>query len=175
MHKFIIPAIVVIFIVQLYFISSPIILNEDLLKNGMPYKFRIAPVDPVDPFRGRYVTLSFRDNQVDVPLNEEWQYDEVIFAELENGKDGYARIKKLLRDRPEGLNYIKTSVSQISVHDNKKTIFLDLPFNRFYTEESKAPELEKRYQQAATDSTKTAYIVVHVKKGDAVIKDMVLP
>lgn len=174
MHKYIIPALIIFFLAQLYFISTPIISNEDLLKNGTPYKFRIAPVDPEDPFRGRYVTLSFRDNQVDVPLSEEWQYDEIVFAEVTNGQDGYARIKKLHRSRPSTSSYIKTSVSQVSIFDNHKKIFLDLPFDRYYTEESKAPELEKRYQEAAMDTTRTAYIIVHVKKGDAVIKDLVL-
>lgn len=32
---------------------------ERTLSEGTAYRFRTAPVDPADPFRGRYVTLDF--------------------------------------------------------------------------------------------------------------------
>ena len=35
MHKYIIPALIIFFLAQLYFISTPIISNEDLLKNDI--------------------------------------------------------------------------------------------------------------------------------------------
>ncbi len=174
MRKLIIPALLVFCIVQLYFISSPIIINEDVLKNGKEFNFRIAPVDPEDPFRGRYVTLTFRDNEIDIAPNEEWQYDEMVFAELYKAADGYARIKKLHRERPPTPDYIKASVAQLSFLNGRKTVFLDLPFDRFYADENKAPLLEEQYRQAVSDTSSVACVTVCVKNGNAVIKELVL-
>jgi uncharacterized membrane-anchored protein len=37
---------------------------ESALRRGKLHRFRTQPVDPYDAFRGRYVTLSFRDESL---------------------------------------------------------------------------------------------------------------
>lgn len=46
------------------FIPVKIILNkEDILKTGTAFKFKTAPIDPTDPFRGEYIILNFDENE----------------------------------------------------------------------------------------------------------------
>jgi len=41
-----------------WFVPSKMIWNqEDILTNGELYKFECKPIDPYDPFRGKYITL----------------------------------------------------------------------------------------------------------------------
>lgn len=54
-------------VVQLYVPSKMIWDREEVLRTGTEYKFRTAPIDPTDPFRGKYITLRFDDNTVDIP------------------------------------------------------------------------------------------------------------
>ena len=53
---------VLVALAQLYVPAKMIWDQEDVLKNGSEYKFKTDPVDPNDPFRGKYITLSFDNN-----------------------------------------------------------------------------------------------------------------
>jgi uncharacterized membrane-anchored protein len=37
--------------------------NEMTIRQGTVYKFKTQPIDPSDPFRGKYVSLDFGDNR----------------------------------------------------------------------------------------------------------------
>ena len=43
---------------QWYVPSKMILDREDILKNGEEFKFLTQPIDPSDPFRGKYITLN---------------------------------------------------------------------------------------------------------------------
>ena len=47
--------------VQVGVIASQIISYERVLKEGEVFYFKVLPLDPYDPFRGRYVTLRFEN------------------------------------------------------------------------------------------------------------------
>ena len=57
--KIIFPAFILLVLVQLFVPANMILEQEDILKNGTPYKFKTAPIDPYDPFRGKYVWLGY--------------------------------------------------------------------------------------------------------------------
>ena len=64
---------------------------------GETYHFRVAPLDPIDPFRGAYVTLSYPDLQRDVPSGD----DGPLYITLAD--DGGVMVAdEFLRERPSG-------------------------------------------------------------------------
>jgi len=70
-------------IVQLAVPLSMINQREMTLRDGILYKFRAAPVDPADAFRGRYVALRIEDENIVVPTNSCFTRGQKIFAILE--------------------------------------------------------------------------------------------
>jgi len=64
---------------------------------GETYHFRVAPLDPIDPFRGAYVTLSYPDLQRDVPGGDDGP---LYIALADDG--GVMVADAFLRERPSG-------------------------------------------------------------------------
>ena len=65
-QKITIPAFILMVLAQLYVPASMIFQKERVITQGTAYKFRTAPIDPNDPFRGKYITLSFNETGVKV-------------------------------------------------------------------------------------------------------------
>ena len=156
--------------VQLFVPINQIRSYEDTLATGRAYKFRTAPVDPSDAFRGRYVALNFDGTTAPVRAGEHLESRQRAFVQIEEGPDGFARFKEVSATAPSGGDYLRVD----SVWGNPNASFL-LPFNRFYMEESAAPKAEAAYREFAnrrgkiTDQT---YVLVRVKGGRGVIEDL---
>jgi len=158
---------------QLYIPAKMIYDSEKTLFAGKEYKFKTAPIDPNDPFRGKYIALRYEDNLTQVQNDENWTRNETIYIILSTDKDGYARIHSVSKSKPEdNSDFVKAKVSYHS-NDNKN-VNIDYPFNRFYMEESKAPAAEKVYSESLADTTKVAYALIYIKDGEAVIKDVLI-
>ena len=146
---------------------------DDILNTGKIVKFQCEPIDPNDPFRGKYITLNFKENRIKVKNLKEWNSNETIFAKIETSKDGFAKIKSISRTEPtDNSIYLKLKINYIADYENK--IYLDFPFNRFYMNENKAKNAEIAYAKSTLDSTKIAYALVATKNGEAVIKDVLI-
>lgn len=52
--------------VQLVVPASMIYNAEAIIAKGTEYKFITTPIDPTDPFRGKYITLSYRENRFQI-------------------------------------------------------------------------------------------------------------
>ena len=91
--KIIFPAFILLVLVQLFVPANMIIEQEAILKKGIAYKFKTAPIDPYDPFRGKYVWLSYEDNWVEIDTADGWNYFDKVYVEIENDMDGFAKIK----------------------------------------------------------------------------------
>lgn len=146
--------------------------KENILSLGTPYKFRTAPVDPYDPFRGKYITLSFDANQFEVPNDSSWHTGDVVYVHLGNDSAGYAKIKDLTYQPPAdgNIDYVKARIQY--AYGNNVTI--EYTFNRFFMEESKAEEAENTYRTLQWDTAQHVYALVNVRNGDAVIKDVMI-
>ena len=157
---------------QLYVPASMIFQKERVIAQGTAYKFRTAPIDPNDPFRGKYITLSFNETGVKVENAEEWNNADEVYVYLTTDSSGYAMIQSIAKEQPKGRNdYIKANIDYI-LTDTLSTVFVRYPFDRFYMEESKAPVAETIYNEAAIDSNQVAYALVMVMNGDAVVRDI---
>jgi uncharacterized membrane-anchored protein len=160
-------------IAQLFVPLQMIYNQEDILNTGKIVKFQCEPIDPNDPFRGKYITLNFKENRIKVKNLKEWNSNETIFAKIETSKKGFAKIKSISRTEPtDNSIYLKLKINYIADYENK--IYLDFPFNRFYMNENKAKNAEIAYAKSTLDSTKIAYALVATKNGEAVIKDVLI-
>ncbi|GLU42962.1 GDYXXLXY domain-containing protein [Allomuricauda sp. NBRC 101325] len=158
---------------QLFVPAKMIWDQEDVIRTGTEYKFKTAPVDPNDPFRGKYITLSFDHNTVEVEKTEDWHQGDEVYAIISNGKDGFAHIDSIAKEKPlKNQDYLKAEIGFSTGISNKVSI--DYPFDRFYMEESKAEDAEYTYWSSQRDSTKITYALVSIKNGQAVIKDVMI-
>lgn len=162
---------VVLCLIQLAVPSKMVFAQEDVLSSGHEYRFRTAPVDPYDPFRGKYVTLSFDAEHYDTDAKD-WKRGETVYVVLGTDSAGFAIITSVHKQEPQAMeDYVAAKISYAS--DNG--ISIEYPFNRFYMDENKAPAAEKRYLEAnRRSSAREAYAVVYVKKGEAALKDVMI-
>lgn len=158
---------------QLFVPAQMIYNQEDILNTGKIVKFQCEPIDPNDPFRGKYITLRFKESAIKVKNLKEWNSNETIFAKIETSKNGFAKIKSISKTKPtDNSTYLKLKINYSDDYENK--IYLDFPFNRFYMNEYKAKNAEEVYAESTIDTTKIAYALVATKNGEAVIKDVLI-
>jgi len=169
--KIILALFIVVAAIQLYYPISMINYNEKVLTEGTTYLFKTAPVDPHDPFRGKYVDLNFNDNSCKVGDASFWVRGEKVYAVLTTDEEGFAKIMYLAKEKPKsGLDCIEVKVIYTSKKINEVTV--KFPFSRFYMEESKAYDAEVIHRKNQADTTKTTYAVVRIKDGTAILDDV---
>jgi uncharacterized membrane-anchored protein len=169
--KIIFPAFIILALAQLFVPASMIMHQESVIKTGKAFKFRTAPFDPYDPFRGKYIMLSFEANTFKVPVDSKWEYDQDVYVTLATDEEGFAKIAAVSAEEP---NDSPDFVLAKSWGKNESDYYLSIsyPFDRFYMEESKALEAEQSYMEAQVDTSMVAYALVKVKSGDAVIENV---
>ena len=77
---------IVVAMVQFSVPASVVWKRERTLKHGRVWKFRTAPVDPIDAIRGRYVRLRFAAEEV--PAEEPRQQEHRVRRALSSGAGG---------------------------------------------------------------------------------------
>lgn len=155
-------------VAQLAVPASMILKRERVLARGQAFKFRTAPVDPYDAFRGRYVALGFDGNSVAAPPGHEFARGQTVHVRLEEDAEGFAKLAELRRDRPDAAPYLTTKIRYVGGN----LVHLHLPFDRFYMDENEAPAAEGVYRQNSVRSNRNAYVQVRIEKGFAVLEDL---
>lgn len=152
-----------------------IVSHERVLHKGEVFKFKTAPIDPRDPFRGEYVMLNFEaeSGQWPDPAQGEGYTDRSAFATLATGNTGYAILSGLSSERPTSGPYVK--VTYYSANDTTVDR-VSLPFDRFYLEEGDGHKTESLVYQpnVETGPEMPAYALVRVYDGEAVIEDLIV-
>lgn len=172
--KVLLPLFILVALAQLYLPAKMIWDKEDVLDSGKEYKFKTAPIDPSDPFRGKYIVLSYDENIVEIPDEHDWIRGEVIYVSMTEDNEGFAKIKSISKEKiAPNENFVKAKVGFITSFEITK-LTIDYPFDRFYMEESKAYDAELTYRESQRDTTKITYALVNVKNGDAVLKDVLI-
>lgn len=172
MRTIIIAGFVLMIAAQWYAPLSMMFKSQTTIEEGTEYKFKTRPVDPTDPFRGKYVTLDFEaETYMPADTNElKLTPGTTVYAMLGVDSAGYAKVSKVMAD-PPGVttDFIEAKLGYS--YDN--TIFLEFPFKRFYLEESKASEAEQLYWQSRRDSS-VIYGKVMILNGDAKLTDVII-
>jgi uncharacterized membrane-anchored protein len=167
-NKYFISLFLCLFALQIAVPVYMIIHRENVLRYGKQYKFRTAPVDPYDAFRGKYVALKMQEDTAPVLDNSQFLHGQKLYALIEEDRDGFSKITGVLKNRPLRGDYIK---ARYGYNDGSK-IYLNLPFDRFYMDEKDAPLAESAYRTYSRSDKQDAYILVRIKDGSAVIEDL---
>lgn len=164
---------VLVVFAQLFVPAKMILDRENTIKFGKEYKFKVAPIDPNDPFKGKYVFLRFVANEYRINDKKEWKIGDDIYVSIKENSEGYVTIKSVSKTPPINQEYVKATVQGFK-RDLDSIILIKYPFERFYMEESKAPRAEVSYRELVTENKKSAYALVSIKDGKSVLKDVLI-
>ena len=153
---------------QIWIPLHTVVESYDIRATGREFRIQTAPVDPADPFRGRYVAI---DVSVDVPerLQDKNLGNGVFYIRLTDGEDGFAKVLGA-----SATPLIGEDVLKLDTGWSRRSSSLQLPFDRYYMAEKLAPEAERIYRDASrrNDEELTAYVTIRVKNGRAVVSGM---
>ncbi len=168
MRKLLTIALFIVFAAQLLVPAQMIHEQENTLITGTSYKFKTRPIDPTDPFRGKYITLNYELNSFQT--DEDWSnYSGNVFVYLTTDAEGFAMVKRVSKTP---LDFDEDYIIAKSNYNYGKTVQFNLPFNRFYMNEYKAYDAEISVRTAQRDTTKICYGLVYVKDGTAVLDNV---
>ena len=153
------------------FVPLHLIFNqEDIINTGTKLKFQTAPIDSYDAFKGKYITVHFKESEITVINAKKYSSGETIFATISATENGFAKVIFSSKSKPENTDfYLKLKVG-FSINYDK--IAINLPFDRFYMNENIASKAEKNYRESSINKKNETYALVAIKNGEAVIKDV---
>ncbi|MCG3150428.1 MAG: hypothetical protein PCFJNLEI_03914 [Verrucomicrobiae bacterium] len=147
--------------------------QEQTLREGRAYKFKTAPVDPYDAFRGRYVALRYAQDHA------AWTGTNVVrrmpaFATVVEGTDGFAVVSELALTRPAAGDFLRVMVHYSGWGTNAGMAYFTLPFDRYYMEETKAPMAERAYwdNNRRGQTNLNTYALVRIRQGHGVLEEL---
>ena len=146
-----------------------ILARERTLHRGEIFRFRTAPVDPYDAFRGRYVALAFDNETARVPADLALHRGEEVFVTLERDAHGFAELGSVSRQQPPSMPYLRLPVN----YTQGQEAHFDLPFDRYYMNERLAPEAERAHRQSfQRGEAQESYVEVRIYRGRAVLEEL---
>ncbi|MDX1497258.1 MAG: GDYXXLXY domain-containing protein [Salinisphaeraceae bacterium] len=157
----------VLVVIQLAVPAAMIDKRMTTLQEGTPYKFRIGPVDPYDPFLGRYLVLNLEAADYEGWKGEDLHPGQTVYGVLETNNDGFAYFYNLSMDAPGTRDYLKLRVAWQS----GKQVRLRMPFDRYYTEENAAQQAW-RVRRPGRRQPVPAHIQVRVLDGYGVLEEL---
>jgi len=152
-------------LLQLGFMGYLIVGQERIIWQGTEYRFLARPIDPSDPFRGKYIVLDFEAETFTVAANQAWllerRTDGKAFARLSTDPDGFAVLTELSPSPPAG-DHLPV---QVLDYQPDGSVWVKLPFDRYYMEESKARPAEEVLREATRRDSISCYAKVKVLDG----------
>jgi uncharacterized membrane-anchored protein len=156
---------IVVTAVQLAVPASLVWKREHTLREGSVWKFRTAPVDPVDAFRGRYVALQIEAETQEISPPPEAHYRQTVYVTLRQNADGFAEIDQVSAAKPASDDFLEAPLTGTTI---------DLPFDKYWVTERDAPAAEDAYLALSRRDKQNAFITVRVLRGDAAIEQLYL-
>jgi uncharacterized membrane-anchored protein len=147
--------------------------KNQILRKGQSYKFRTEPIDPSNPFKGKYISLNFAESSFVDTVDKNLSHGDNIYVILGTDRRGFTTIKDLsIREPLNEVDYVRATVYYTSVEDNGSRVHLRYPFDKFYMDEYKAPAAEKIYRESNGDTSNVTYALVKVRNGEGVIQNV---
>ncbi|MCB0765009.1 MAG: GDYXXLXY domain-containing protein [Flavobacteriales bacterium] len=152
--------------------------NERVLREGAPFRFRTAPVDPHDPFRGEYVMLRFALEDTALifegtPYDDDGRQVCLLLRDV----NGYAGVERVQAEPPtDGSPYLWCALDVWYSDNDSMMVHIDLPFDRYYLEQGKGRRTEAIMdrREEGMDPELPAYALVRVLDGQGVIEDLMV-
>ena len=168
--KHILILFTIVALIQLFVPAQMIFNREVVLNEGKVFKFKTMPIDPSDPFKGKYIYLNY---EVDgfTTYDSSWKRGEAIYVELTTDSFGFAEAVSVSRTALEGKDYTLAKVDWYDKGLNE--VQFTFPFTEFYMDETKAYDAEVAHRDAQRDSLpNNTYAKVYIKDGEAVLDNV---
>jgi uncharacterized membrane-anchored protein len=166
MNKLRLIIFILLALAQIAVPASMIWKRQRTLHEGRLWKFRSAPVDPIDAMRGRYLVLRFEAEQF--ACSEKLPYANTAYVKLKEDTDGFAVVDQVGETRTEGDDMVQAE--GFHCYDGKG--YLRFSFDRLWVTEASAPAAEKAYAEHSRREKVDAYATVRVMAGDAGIEEL---
>src|SRR4051812_1235547 len=122
MKKLILPLFFLLAAIQLFVPAEMIWKKEAILTKGQDYKFRTEPIDPYDPFVGKYIVLRFRERPFRVARKNAPKNTEFVYVTFKKNKEGFAEIAEVSDKIPHRNDYLKTAVNTSDEEKDSTTL-----------------------------------------------------
>jgi uncharacterized membrane-anchored protein len=166
MNKLRLIIFILVALTQIAVPGSMIWKRQRTLREGRLWKFRTAPVDPVDAMRGRYLVLRFEAENF--TSDKALPYRGTVYLKLKEGADGFAAVDQADETPMEGDDVVKAE--SLSYYDRMGHV--RFPFDQLWVTEANAPAAEKAYTEHSRREKLDAYATVRVLAGDAGIEEL---
>jgi hypothetical protein len=117
------PLFIVMCIAQWLVPGKMIYDSETVIVGGTSYKFKTQPIDPSDPFRGKYITLSFDANSIVVADSGSWESGEDVYVTFTIDSAGFAKPLSISKEEPNSEIFLKTTVNYFNTYDQFEVFF----------------------------------------------------
>ncbi|MBT8219133.1 MAG: GDYXXLXY domain-containing protein [Bacteroidia bacterium] len=141
--------------------------QQSIFDDGSIYKFKCAPIDPNDIFRGKYVQLGF-DNNFIPKSTLSIDIGQTVYGRIAIDQAGYAFVTEIA-NVPFGK---ETYLELQNVQDQGDIIRFDYPFNRLYMNEEKAPKAEELFRDELSNTDAEIYARVYITEGRFLLDDV---
>jgi uncharacterized membrane-anchored protein len=169
MKKILLAAFIILVLVQWFVPGKMIYDKSQLLVKGKAFKFETEPVDPVDPFRGRYIILNYKEDTFRMGQAHGIPYLGDVYVTFTENEKGFAKINSISIEPPVNERYYVKAKASSSTDD---LWYITYPFEEFYMEESRAQAAEATFRR--TESNEKTYALVRIMDGDAIIENVYL-
>jgi uncharacterized membrane-anchored protein len=177
MKRFILPLFGLLVLIQWSVPFNIIWRKERVILAGKEYKFETQPIDPSNPFMGRYISLDFKLDTFTSTSSLQFKNDEAAYVELGENSKGFAFIKRVSKKPPsDNADYVEAIVTYTveTTGSSARMFRFKYPFDQFYMNEYKAPKAEALYRSSVRDSSMHTYALIKVLNGDATVTDVVV-
>ena len=136
-------AVLLLFAAQWAVPFMQVVEEETVRREGMAFRLALAPVDPYDVMRGRYLALHFPSNSNALQAPAGSKEGDTVYAVLEEGADGLAFISRLSAVPVEGAFALPLEFGIVFVGDESASAPLArIPLTRFYLPEEDAIDID---------------------------------
>jgi uncharacterized membrane-anchored protein len=166
MNKLRLIIFVLVALAQITVPASMIWKRQRTLREGRVWKFRTAPVDPVDAMRGRYLALRFETEQF--PYSGTLPYGKTVYIKLKEDAGGFATVDQVSETPSAGDDVVQAE--SLGAYDQKGRV--KFSFDQLWVTEANAPAAEQAYAAHSRREKIDAYVAVRVIAGDAGIEEL---
>lgn len=151
--------------------------EENIRREGLPFKLALRPVDPYDIMRGRYLALGFPAQENGLPVPPGSVDGETVYAVLETGADGLASVTRL-SITPLDNAFAVPLVTRLHFPEDgsaaQPVAEVHIPLTRFYLPEDDAIAVDELWRWRTDDNNPniSATLGVRVKNGRIVAETL---
>lgn len=167
----------VVFAIQIFVPANIIYQYEKLHSSGTTFRFRCAPIDPIDYLRGKYVRLNFLNETFDLPVSDSSNYlqGNTVYAVFGKDSAGFAKIIQVQKNKPtHTVNYLETTIKYGQEFSNSGRITIHLPFDKYFMEESKAKPAEELYRENIRKDSVNVVALVQIQNGISMLNGLLI-